>query len=487
MIGGIVALGQLPIYGDDTAAGSWKYLVIKNEKDSVRDFSNLRAGMSIIYDGENLVAVDKDETMIIPAYVKTELIHKNNSSLGITLLAPHPDYVIDTIPVSLYPFDKDTVIVRDLSDSMGKLYIDNLDPGEYRLFAGEKSRGLLTEGVSFVHRMDDNVAIELEECPVKPYRVTMDSQVFDEVLATYDARLYWNNDEMGTLLPYTYRVSVDDSSPISIDSSEFMLSNLDAGQHSVAVTAVTPLGAESETANFIFRLEYPASDFIIRIISDNEKELPVNGLKVTLSMGEFNGRDVLELTSDEDGEVCFTNLFPGQYILSIEDPASPFSIKDDTALYHGYRDSADVRVEETVLPPENLLYTVTKGRNGKYDIVFNWENPASDLFLHPDYIYVFTSEDEFIGETSEYNFYIEDLDKDIYRYMVYSLSPYGNISEGVEVEVDINVAGIESPLITQDKDWIYYDLNGRRVSPELVRPGLYLRSNGVQTEKVMIK
>lgn len=470
-------------------AENWKYLKVNAENDSVPSFLFLHEGMELIGKDGCLVVRDGETVSSFPQNSRISLQLSRKASLGISLSLPHQDYGIENLPVVVSSDSEDSESLMLFTDEEGSVVIDDLVPGEYRLEVIGKERGLTAPAIEIYHQIDDNFRVELEEFPVAPYDMYVDSEVFDSEAASFDVVLKWNDDEKGASLPYRYIVSIDGHPAVAVDSTGYHFTDLEAGRHAGYIRGVTPLGTETELRHFSFTLEYPSSDFVIHLVSANESELPVEGIRVAVaSLSQGDDSEILEAVSDGEGMARFAELAPGSYFVKVEDAAFPFTPFSHKGLIHGYSDEVTVRLHENVLPPVNVRHTVAEGRGGKYDVTFEWDEPKSYFFSIPEYIYIFESEGEYVGETSEFNFIIEDLVPGVYSYRVSSFSPYGNVSEGVDVEVDIDAfAGLQIIGLEDFNVWQYFDLTGKKVGENSLSPGIYIRVNGGKSEKIVIR
>ena len=478
----IRAVGEEP---QEEQSVKWRYLAIESDNDSLPRFVELAPGNTIKFVDGNVVIGCPENSLSVKEGQPLRFTHRQRSSFKLSLIPPHESYSLDRFPLTL--IHNETSIKTDtVTDCNGTLFMDELKPGNYTVTVSAPGRGLIAADTILLHQLDDSDEIRLDEFPVTPYALTVDSVSFKSQNACFDVYVSWNFGKLGFPLPYKYVLSLDNDSMREAGDTRFIYGNLEAGDHCLKLKGITPLGLETDSTVLNFTLDYPASDFIVRVVSDNDNSIPVENIKVALSGIALKQYAGLIQTTDKDGFAHFYDIPSGCYDILVADKAFPFESKSSADVKHNFNDVFEIRLNEKVLSPEDFSYSVSVNPKDLFDVWIEWKNPVCESFSHPDYIYIFTSGDEYIGETSELNFFIEDLKEEVYEYTVYSLSPYGNMSEGVALTIDLNGAKIGNLSLSESSPWIYYDINGRIISGDNLTPGIYIRSNGIRSEKVKI-
>lgn len=464
----------------------WKYMVLERESDSIPAVKKLSSLATIRNSDAGLEIFTGSDTVVLPVNEGLKLYHLQKNAFQIQLIPPHESYGLQGLPAEVKT-PAGEMVANCIVDSLGIVVIDDLNPGDYSVSVNARNRGLVANPCRYNHNLEDRVGVKLKEDPVKPYNISANS-IFSEDEALFSSDLIWNNDTAGLGLPYTYLIGIDGARFFETDQNEFLVDSLSAGRHTVHIKGKTPLGVLTELARYSFSLDYPASDFKIHLVADEEGEMPLEGIAIRLRDEESEEFITPVILANESGDIKFRDLPPGKYSLQVDDPAFPFYAPEDLKISHGFRDEMNIRLQEEVASLRNLRYDISLARDGKYDLTFLWDRPEEEYFTVPLYIYLFMNEDGYIGETSEFNFILEDLEEGHYEFCIYSLSHFGNLSGCTEVAVDLNAetAGVTDIREAGDDEWLYYNLNGQRVNPDNLYPGIYVKTRGGISEKIVM-
>ena len=111
------------------------------------------------------------------------------------------------------------------------------------------------------------------------------------------------------------------------------------------------------------------------------------------------------------------------------------------------------------------------------------DNPATkrcnfDVYLN----------DNFVANVSEPYHKFTSLKNGTYKAGVQAIYPSGKKSDVSEITFTVNTDGVvEIVTDSADSDWQWFDVSGIRVNADNLRPGIYIRTNGKKTEKVIIR
>ena len=95
---------------------------------------------------------------------------------------------------------------------------------------------------------------------------------------------------------------------------------------------------------------------------------------------------------------------------------------------------------------------------------------------------------EFVANVSEPIHTFKSLKPATYKAGVQAVYPSGKKSDISEITFTLSTSvNVEINFDDSDSSWQWYDVNGLKVNPDNLRPGIYIRTNGTKTEKVMIR
>lgn len=474
-------VGFLPSFAD-----GWKYLSLGNSADSVKPIFPLSPSLKITFaDGEMILddGVSKKE---VSQDLFPSLSFYRKASMEIKVRPEYDGYDLSNIRVTIRDAEnQDSEKLYFSTDANGDAIVDDLAPGSY-IVSIDRAFGLAFVRDSLVsHSIDDSALFTLKESPVNPFNLTS-SPVFDEETALFSTELGWNKDHRNfPPLPYRYEVVVDEKKAGESKSNELLVGNLNGGSHMATVQGLTPGGLRTEAVRINFDLVYPASDFRIVVLADNESTPPVEGAMVMLK--SENGDLLVSALTDADGVASFPELASGNYSLYALMPERYLNELALSPVAHAYRDEFTALMEERLFSPADVSVNIVPLSDGLYAAELSWTtNEVSGPFN--DYLFSLFLDDEWIGETSESNFCIEDLHEGNYVVTIAPVTFFGGRPEPVTFEFSIGSTNGVSAIEVAEEGCVYFDLNGVQIESSNLRPGIYIRKKpDGSVEKIRIR
>lgn len=174
------------------------------------------------------------------------------------------------------------------------------------------------------------------------------------------------------------------------------------------------------------------SDFSVKVLCDNERAYPIPGCLVTLQNERTQDYYAITQRTDEEGVAHFTDMPAGIYNAYLSDGGIRMFEFAETRIAHSYRDQGMGEMHEIVLLPSDLEYNVTENPEGKFNVEVVWGMNNGPLNDGPfrDYLFSLFLDGYYIGDTSETNYFIENLQPGEYQLTITALSWYGNETTG---------------------------------------------------------
>lgn len=252
---------------------------------------------------------------------------------------------------------------------------------------------------------------------------------------------------------------------------------------------VYPKGFSSVIITPVIDESYLTTDLSVVVVADNDDASPVEGIEVKAVKSDSTEEDAIARFTDSDGCVEFKGIDKGTYMVFIDDERFLFHRYETTeSLILTEPDTLRVVLNELVVNPCNLDYEISEREDGLSDVDLSWEMEGfgkADSFFNYDYSIVLNEKE--CGHSSSTGHSIPGLSPGDYVVGIIALTPYGRMSDTLSVDFSISAppeeADIEKVYGAED-EFVIFDLNGRRVSPANLAPGMYIRkhSDG-KTEK----
>ena len=91
----------------------------------------------------------------------------------------------------------------------------------------------------------------------------------------------------------------------------------------------------------------------------------------------------------------------------------------------------------------------------------------------------------FMAHVTEPAYVFPALEAGTHKAGIQAIYPSGRKSALVEMEFTVDSNGVAEIVVPDERGWRYFDLNGLEVNPLSLPKGIYIRTNGIVTEKVM--
>lgn len=204
-------------------------------------------------------------------------------------------------------------------------------------------------------------------------------------------------------------------------------------------------------------------------------------------------RHNLLLTTDSTGIVSIPAIPSGDYLISVVPPEDDF-ISTDFLITHDYDDTIYLGLEERLFSPYDIKVEQTPLYTGLTELEVNWnigEEPGEAPFRR--YRFFLEIDDNYYDETDNLHFHVDGLTPGTYTLSLFAQSGFGTFTEPINFEVKVEevdtdfFAGICDVTSDSQNPWRYFDLNGHELNEACLSPGIYIRTNGLRREKVLIK
>lgn len=251
-------------------SAGWKYLQVHSNSDSLNIIKELNIGAKIDFTGDSLLIISHKDSVFIQKDSRLKFLHIDRAPLWVVLEGPHPDYDLSDIPITVLTGENNDTVVY-LSDHLGSLAIEDLLPGEFSIEVRAEHRGLVAAAKSWTHQLADTVTVALDEFPVAPVGLELDTIVLGEE-DLYDVDLIWPTKDLYAYLPYSFLVNLDENEPVVLDDNFLTFKAVEPGDHVINFWAVTPLGVETDIQTYEFNLPNPSTAAIYDPDSENHDE-----------------------------------------------------------------------------------------------------------------------------------------------------------------------------------------------------------------------
>lgn len=278
----------------------------------------------------------------------------------------------------------------------------------------------------------------------------------------------WSMTIFQNTLEYTVTASAEGyatSEPVELDME---------GSNDIVLTAIATSGK-----------------FNVTVTADNEDATPLAGIEVVIVSNETDAEE-MSAETNESGVAEFEDLAFGEYNVSVPNAGVLFeSYEHDSEVSHNADGtSLAITLTEIVYAPVSHTVTSEQAGNELYNVTITWQMGVLDNARDNGYYgYTFTvqlnDEDLETTDVTTHTLANVNLPEQKHTITVKGVSPYGSESEPYIIELDKDaVVGIDA-VNADDADYRYFDLNGIEVKADELQNGIYIRTNGNKTVKII--
>lgn len=236
------------------------------------------------------------------------------------------------------------------------------------------------------------------------------------------------------------------------------------------------------------------SDFQINVCGLVEGHPSIEGSKVVLSRKDKDNNVRYKAFTDSAGIATFKDLPYADYRMVVFPGDDSFQSIDNDTVYHTFNDRVSIALEENVFTPYDITVEHSPLHTGLTELDVSW-NIRSDLDEAPfrGYRFFLEVDGNYYDETEDLHLHLAGLPPGSYTLELFALSGFGTLTERIPIAITIEevdpdmFAGISDVNRDTESLWRYFDLNGREINAPNLSPGIYIRTDGLKCEKILIK
>lgn len=227
------------------------------------------------------------------------------------------------------------------------------------------------------------------------------------------------------------------------------------------------------------------SPFKVSVCGDVAEAPPVEGATVMAVGEEIKEIGGVFAVTDSSGVAEFPKLPYGDYRITVANRDLRFrDLPSEMSVSHEFGDSVALALPENLVGLSDLNARVLPLDNGLNSLEVSWhlgiETPDNPF---DDYEFLLYLNGEYKGTSSGRKCYVDGLEEGYYLLELCSRTGFGTPTGALSLDVSIErkpdtLLGIEDVEEDSGAEWQYYDLNGLRVDPTYLAPGIYIRSDG---------
>ena len=234
-----------------------------------------------------------------------------------------------------------------------------------------------------------------------------------------------------------------------------------------------------------------ASRMRVKVFGNLPEPVALSGTDIELQDPE--GHLDLVLTTDSAGTVSFPKIPSGDYKISARHVEEDF-IATDLLITHDYDDTFCIGMDERLFTPYDIKVDQKPLYTGLTELKVSWnigDEPGVTSFRR--YRFFLDVDGNYYDDTEDLYLNLDGLTPGTYTLSLLAQSGFGTFTEPINLEVTIEevdpdlFAGIGNAPSDTRSPWRYFDLNGIERSRRDLSPGLYIRTDGIRMEKVLIK